>query len=149
VRRTLDGIVYMEVGSSGGTLRGKLLRGEGFPQGCFYHFVWMRVEGFHSSKDGGQGSGAETAVRVESRAVWLFELQSSPHISIAAMLQMRLEEEPLDLAALGLLLGFDLVERELEGAGGCQPGLQQRELNKRRPRISRETGCCRHILTVI
>jgi len=25
----------------------------------------------------------------------------------------------LDLAALGLLLRFDLVERELEGAGGC------------------------------
>jgi hypothetical protein len=62
---------------------------------------------------------------------------------------MRLEEEPLDLAAFGLLLGFDLVERKLEGAGGCQPGLQQRELNKRRSRISRETGCCRHTLTVI
>jgi len=65
------------------------------------------------------------------------------------MLQMRLEEEPLDLAAFGLLLGFDLVERKLEGAGGCQPGLQQRELNQRRSRISRETGCCRHTLTVI
>ena len=45
-------------------------------------------------------------MRVESRAVWLFELQSSPHISIAAMLQMRLEEEPLDLAAEVLLIHF-------------------------------------------
>ena len=54
------------------------------------------------------------------------------------MLQMRLEEEPLDLAAFGLLLGFDLVERKLEGAGGCQPGLQQRELNPRRSRINQK-----------
>ena len=36
----------------------------------------------------------------------------------------------MDLAASGLLLGLDLVERELESAGGCQPGLQQRELNR-------------------
>lgn len=40
-----DGIRYMEVGSSGGTMRGKLLRGEGFRQGCFYHHVWATVEG--------------------------------------------------------------------------------------------------------
>ena len=40
-----DGIVYMEVGSSGGTMRGKLKAGEGFAQGCFYHWVWGRVEG--------------------------------------------------------------------------------------------------------
>jgi len=37
---------------------------------------------------------------------------------------MGLEEKALDLAAFYLLLGFDLVERELEGTGGCQPGLQ-------------------------
>jgi hypothetical protein len=65
------------------------------------------------------------------------------------MLQMGLEEKALDLAAFCLLLGLDLVERELEGAGGCQPGLQQGELNKRRSRISKETGCSRHALTVI
>jgi hypothetical protein len=63
-------------------------------------------------------------VRVERRAVGLLELQSRPHISVAAMLQMGLEEEALELTAFGLLLGLDLVERELEGAGGCQPGLQ-------------------------
>jgi len=62
---------------------------------------------------------------------------------------MGLEEKALDLTAFSLLLGLDLVERELEGAGGCQPGLQQRELNKRRFRISRKTGCHRHVLTVI
>jgi hypothetical protein len=62
---------------------------------------------------------------------------------------MGLEEKALDLAAFGLLLGFDLVERELEGAGGCQPGLQQRELNQCRSGIGRETSCSRHVLTVI
>jgi hypothetical protein len=62
---------------------------------------------------------------------------------------MGLEEKALNLAAFGLLLGLDLVERELEGAGGCQPRLQQGELNKRRSRIIRKTGCYRHVLTVI
>jgi hypothetical protein len=45
--------------------------------------------------------------------------------------QVGLEEQALDLAAgSGVLLGLDLVERELESAGGCQPGLQQRERNQ-------------------
>jgi predicted phosphodiesterase len=39
-----DGVRYMEVGSSGGSMRGKLERGEGFSQGCFYHHVWARVK---------------------------------------------------------------------------------------------------------
>ena len=88
-------------------------------------------------------------MRVEHRAICLFQLQGRPYISVAAMLQMGLEEKALDLAAFDLLLGLDLVERELESAGGCQPGLQQGELNKRRSRISRKTSCCRHVLTVI
>jgi len=45
VRMESDGIVYMEVGSSGGTMKGKFVNGEGFAQGCFYHWVWCRVEG--------------------------------------------------------------------------------------------------------
>lgn len=40
-----DGVRYMEVGSSGGGMRGKLLRGGGFRDGCFYHHVWTTVEG--------------------------------------------------------------------------------------------------------
>jgi hypothetical protein len=60
---------------------------------------------------------------VEHLTVLLLEEQGRPHISIAPMLQVSLEEQALDLAAFGLLLGFDLVEGELEGGGGCQPGL--------------------------
>jgi hypothetical protein len=57
-------------------------------------------------------------VRVEYRAVCLFELQRRPYISVSAVLQMGLEQKALDLTALGLLLGLDLMERELEGTGG-------------------------------
>jgi hypothetical protein len=88
-------------------------------------------------------------VRVEHRAICLFQLQGRPYISVAAMLQMGLEEKALDLAAFRLLLGLDLVERELEGAGGSQPGFQQGELNQCRSRVSQETGCSRHVLSVI
>ena len=40
VRMSRDGIVYMEVGSSGGKMKG-----EGFAKGWFYHHVWGHVLG--------------------------------------------------------------------------------------------------------
>ena len=57
VRLTRDGIVYMEVGSSGGKLKG-----EGFAQGWFYHHVWghvkdSRVEFSVKELDGPAGKG--------------------------------------------------------------------------------------------
>jgi hypothetical protein len=70
-------------------------------------------------------------MRIEHRTVRLLELQSGSHISIATLLQVGLQEQALDLSALDVLLGLDLVEGELEGAGGCQPRLQQRELQSR------------------
>jgi hypothetical protein len=51
----------------------------------------------------------------------MFELQGGSHISNATVLQVSLEKETLDLAAFGLLLQLDLVERELKGPGRCQP----------------------------
>lgn len=45
IRRVRDGVAYMACGSSGGDMHGKLLRGEGFAQGCFYHHIWARVRG--------------------------------------------------------------------------------------------------------
>jgi len=44
VRIVRDGISYMEVGSSGGSINRGLRRGEGFAQGYFYHHVWTRVK---------------------------------------------------------------------------------------------------------
>ena len=45
VRMVRDGVVYMEVGSSGGSIQRGLRNGEGFAQGYFYHHVWGRVKG--------------------------------------------------------------------------------------------------------
>jgi predicted phosphodiesterase len=60
VRAVNDGIVYMEVGSSGGFMKG-LARGEGFNQGWFYHHVWARVKGskieFTVKEIDGKGQG--------------------------------------------------------------------------------------------
>ena len=44
IRMERDGVTYIEVGSSGGHLRGKS-GPEAFAQGWFYHFLWGRVEG--------------------------------------------------------------------------------------------------------
>lgn len=45
VRLQMDGITYMEVGSSGGNMTRGLLAGQGFNQGWFYHHAWVRVKG--------------------------------------------------------------------------------------------------------
>jgi predicted phosphodiesterase len=62
VRIVRDGIAYMEVGSSGGTMEAALKRGHGFKEGRFYHHVWGRVKGsnvYLSVKeiDGVKGAG--------------------------------------------------------------------------------------------
>lgn len=45
VRMVRDGIAYMEVGSSGGTMEAALKLGHGLKEGRFYHHVWGRVKG--------------------------------------------------------------------------------------------------------
>jgi predicted phosphodiesterase len=45
VRIVRDGIAYMEVGSSGGTMQSALAQGHGMREGRFYHHVWGRVKG--------------------------------------------------------------------------------------------------------
>jgi hypothetical protein len=65
------------------------------------------------------------------------------------MLQVGLEEEALHLAALGLLLGLDLVEGEFEGVAGRQPGLEQSELDICRCCVGEGGACGCHILTVL
>ncbi len=45
MRLPFDGVVYMQVGSSGGSLDRKFERGAGFRDGMFYHHVWAYVKG--------------------------------------------------------------------------------------------------------
>lgn len=62
VRIVRDGIVYMEVGSSGGSIARGTRIGQGFAQGWFYHHVWGRVKGSKveftvKEIDGAKGQG--------------------------------------------------------------------------------------------
>ena len=62
VRIVRDGVAYMEVGSSGGTMTGALRQGHGFKEGRFYHHVWGRVKGGKTyltvkEIDGAKGAG--------------------------------------------------------------------------------------------
>jgi 3',5'-cyclic-AMP phosphodiesterase len=62
VRLVRDGIAYMEVGSSGGTMEAALKLGHGFKEGRFYHHVWGRVKGSKieltiKEVDGAKGAG--------------------------------------------------------------------------------------------
>ena len=107
------------------------------------------AEEFHRSEDGGERTGAKPAMGIEYLAVWRLEAQGEPHISVTAKLQVGLEEQALHLAAFGLLLGLDLVEGQLERAGGPQPGLKQSELEGRRCSAGGRGGCRCHTLTVL
>ena len=62
IRLVRDGVAYLAVGSSGGSLRGPTVRGHGFKEGLFYHHVWVTVKGskaFFTVKelDGAKGAG--------------------------------------------------------------------------------------------
>jgi predicted phosphodiesterase len=62
VRIVRDGVNYMEVGSSGGTMEAALQAGQGFKEGRFYHHVWVRVKGSKvmmsvKELDGPKGAG--------------------------------------------------------------------------------------------
>jgi hypothetical protein len=57
-----DGIVYLEVGSSGGNMARGINSGQGFAQGWFYHHVWATVQGTKvemtiKELDGAKGKG--------------------------------------------------------------------------------------------
>ena len=62
MRMPFDGVVYMQVGTSGGSIDRKLERGTGFRDGMFYHHVWAYVKGGKVSMtvkelDGMRGQG--------------------------------------------------------------------------------------------
>jgi hypothetical protein len=55
----------------------------------------------------------------------------------------------LHLAASDLLLALNLVEGELKGTAGGQPGLEKSELNSGWRGAGVSVGCSCHILTVL
>jgi hypothetical protein len=88
-------------------------------------------------------------MRVEHCAVLALQAHSGADIATATVLQVSLEKEALDFAALVLLLGLNLVEGELQGAGGSQPVLKQSELDPGGCCGGRSGICGFHILTVL
>ncbi len=70
VRIVRDGITYMEVGSSGGSIERGLRRGQGFEHGYFYHHVWGRVKGGKVSFTVKEIDGAKGAGRIFRAEDW-------------------------------------------------------------------------------
>jgi hypothetical protein len=70
VRIVRDGIAYMEVGSSGGTMEAALKRGHGFREGRFYHHVWGHVKGSKVSLTVKEIDGAKGAGRMFRAEEW-------------------------------------------------------------------------------
>ncbi|MBL8295473.1 MAG: metallophosphoesterase [Bryobacterales bacterium] len=70
VRIVRDGIAYMEVGSSGGTMQRALEQGHGFKEGRFYHHVWGRVKGSKVELTIKELDGAKGAGRIFKAEEW-------------------------------------------------------------------------------
>jgi hypothetical protein len=83
-------------------------------------------------------------VCIEKCAAGSGNAQGGADIAVAALLEVCLEEQALDLAAPGLLLGLDPVQRELECVVGGQPGFQFGELQG-----GAGGGCGFHVPTVL
>jgi len=62
---------------------------------------------------------------------------------------MGLDQKALNFTAFVLLRGLDVMERELEGARGRQPGLKESELDRGRRGVQGEGGCGFHMMTVL
>jgi len=60
-----------------------------------------------------------------------------------------LKKQALHLAASDLLLALNLVEGELKGTAGGQPGLEKSELNSGGRGAGGSVGCGCHIPTVV
>jgi hypothetical protein len=79
------------------------------------------------TEDRFQAAGAEPPPSVQDLAAGLWETQCGSHISVAAELEVGLQQQALHLASSDLLLRLNLVEWELEGVTRRQPSLQRSE----------------------
>jgi hypothetical protein len=95
-------------------------------------------------EQGDEGAASQSAVCIEEFTTGAGDAQGGADIAIAALFEVGLEEQALDLAAAGLLLGLDPVQRELEGVVGGQPGFQLGKLQG-----GAGGGCGLHVPTVL
>jgi hypothetical protein len=83
------------------------------------------------AEDGFERSALQAAVREQSERFAVNNGQSRSDIARAAEVDVRLQEQALDLAALGILLLFDQMERQLQGGRRGHPLLQVVKLEAR------------------
>ena len=95
-------------------------------------------------EQGSEGAASQPAVCIEECAAGAGNAQGGADIAVAALLEVCLEEQALDLAAPGLLLGLDPVKRQLECVVGGEPGFQFGELKG-----GVGGGCSFHVPTVL
>ncbi len=79
------------------------------------------------AKDGLQSPALETAMSVEEGGLFC-DTQGGADITVAALLDVSLEEQTLQVTSLELLLALDLMQGKLQGGWGRQPVLQGTEL---------------------
>jgi len=80
------------------------------------------------AKDCLQGPALETAVSLEEGGGLFCDTQGGADITVAALLDVSLEEQTLQVTPLELLLALDLMQGKLQGGWGRQPVLQGTEL---------------------
>jgi hypothetical protein len=80
------------------------------------------------AKDCLQSPALATAVGVEEGGGLFCDAQGRADITVAALLDVRLEEQSLQVTSLELLLPLDLMKGKLQSRRGRQPCLQGREL---------------------
>jgi hypothetical protein len=86
---------------------------------------------FDRAEDGFERAALPAAMREQGERLAINNGQSRSDIASAAELDVRLQEEALDFATLGILSLFDEMERQLEGGGRGHPWLQVVKLEAR------------------
>src|SRR5260370_38857195 len=77
------------------------------------------------AKDCLQGPALETAVSVEEGGGLFCDTQGGADITVAALLDVSLEEQTLQVTPLELLLAPDLMKGKLQGGGRRQASLHE------------------------
>jgi hypothetical protein len=130
--RFMEGVLHGRPDQSPLQLIGKRAGGqnqclvERIDAGCARPGV-AHANNLYRAKDGFQGAGAEATMGVPGCAILLLHTQGGAHISLAAVFEVGLKQQTLHLTASVLLPALNLVEGELQGRAGRQPGFQPGE----------------------
>lgn len=95
----------------------------------------------HAAEHCGERVCAQAAMSKAELFVARLDQQGGADIAVTALLEVSLQQETRNLAALVGLLRFDGMERELQACRRGEPGLQEGELDSGRRRRARRGSC--------